>query len=57
MQDALVQAVVLLLEEALMRVESNLEGTMYRTPGHRQWLDDERKSIKRLLAELKGSAL
>lgn len=49
---ALRRAVVMLVEETLMRLDSQLEGTMYRTPGHKQWLEDQRAELKQLLAEL-----
>ena len=54
---ALRRAVVLLIGEALLRLESQLEGTMYRTPGHRQWLEDQRDELKRLLADLEPAGL
>lgn len=49
---ALHRAVLLLANEALMRLESQLEASTYRTPGRKAWLDEQHAELKRLIDEL-----
>lgn len=48
----LIEAVVLLLTDALRRLDTQLEGTMFRTPGHKASLEEDRQHIRDLLDEL-----